>query len=225
MPGRKVPLINDQIYHVLNRSISRQPAFVSKRDFERALEITRYYQNQNIPMRYSRFLTLSNDRRREVLESLAKEEHFLVEIISYCFMPNHFHFILKQISDGGISQFMKNWTDSYTRYFNVKNKRNGPLFQGRFKAVRVESNEQLLHLSRYIHLNPYSSFVVKTPEELEAYPYSSFLEHLGKSQFSLCNKEIIQEQFKNSQNYKAFVLDQADYQKRLEKIKHLLLEE
>lgn len=139
-------------------------------------------------------------------------------------MPNHFHFLLKQVEEEGTSKFMSNFTNSYTRYFNVKNKRNGPLFQGKFKAIRIETDEQLLHLSRYIHLNPYSSYVVKTLKDLEKYPSSSFPEYLGKSQTSLCSKEIILGQFKNLNLYKKFVFDQADYQRRLEKIKHLILE-
>lgn len=224
MPGRKIPLITNQFYHVLNRGISFQPTFTTKRDFQRAIEVMRYYQNKKLPLRYSQFLALSNEKRNQILENLAKEKQFLVDIITFCLMPNHFHFILKQVKEEGISKFMSNFTNSYTRYLNVKNKRNGPLFQGKFKAIRVETNEQLLHLSRYIHLNPYSSYVIKTPKDLEKYPYSSFLEYLGKSQISFCSKETVLDQFKNTKSYKKFVFDQADYQRRLEGIKHLVLE-
>jgi len=224
MPGRKIPLVTGQIYHVLNRGISGQTTFVNKRDYNWAFEILRYYQNIKAPLRYSVFLTLANDKRKKILENLAKEKKFLVEIIAYCFMPNHFHFLLKQLEEDGISRFMRFWADSYTRYFNVKYKRNGPLFQGRFKAIRVESDNQLIHLSRYIHLNPFSSFVVKSLSGLEVYPYSSFLEFLGKTQSSVCAKEIVLCQFKNAESYKNFVFDQANYQRELERIKHLLLE-
>lgn len=224
MPGRKVPLITDQIYHVLNRGISDQLTFITRRDFSRAFEILRYYQNIKVPSRYSIFLTLASDRRKEILENLAREKQFLVEIIAYCFMPNHFHFLLKQLEENGISRFMRYWTDSYTRYFNVKHKRAGPIFQGRFKAVRVESGDQLAHLSRYIHLNPFSSFVVKSLPELEVYPYSSFLEFLDRTQFLVCAKEIVLSQFKSAESYKNFVFDQANYQRKLEQVKHLVLE-
>ena len=224
MPGRKVPLVNNQIYHVLNRGAALQPTFKTKRDFYRAIETIRYYQNKEVSLRYARFILLSNERRKEILESLSKEKQFLVEIISYCLMPNHFHFILKQIEEDGISKFMGNFSNSYTRYFNVKNKRNGSLFQGKFKAIRVETDEQLIHLSRYIHLNPYSSYVVKTLKELEKYFYSSFPEYLGKSEVAFCNKEIVLDQFENLESYKKFVFNQADYQRELQKIKHLTLE-
>lgn len=225
MPGRKIPLVTDQVYHVLNRGIALQPTFTTKRDLQRVIEVMRYYQNEKPPLRYSQFLALSNKRRKQILENLAKKKQFLVEIIAYCLMPNHFHFMLKQVKENGISKYMSNFTNSYTRYLNVKNKRNGPLFEGKFKAIRVETDEQLLHLSRYIHLNPYSSYVIKNLKDLEKYPYSSFLEYLGKSQTNFCSKEIILGQFKNLKSYKKFVFDQADYQRELEKIKHLSLEE
>lgn len=224
MPGRNIPLITDEFYHVLNKGISLQPSFISKRDFQRAIEVVRYYQSEEPPLRYSQFLALSNENRKQILENLAKEKQFLVEIIAFCLMPNHFHFLLKQVKEGGISKFMSNFTNSYTRYLNVKNERNGPLFQGKFKAIRVETDEQLLHLSRYIHLNPYSSYVIKGIKDLEKYTYSSFLEYLGNSQTSFCSKEIVLDQFKNCKSYQKFVFDQADYQRKLEGIKHLTLE-
>lgn len=225
MPGRKIPLITAQVYHVLNRGISLQPTFVSRKDYRRAIEVLRYYQNGKPPLRYSQFLTLTNERRKQILDGLSEKREFLVEIIAYCLMPNHFHFLIKQLKEVGISKFMSNFTNSYTRYFNVKNKRNGPLFEGKFKAIRIETDEQLLHLSRYIHLNPYSSYVVKTLKDLKNYAFSSFSEYLGNSEVNMCSKEIVLGQFINVESYKKFVFDQADYQRALEKIKHLALEE
>ena len=90
-------------------------------------------------------------------------------MVTLLFKVNHLHLILRQLADNGISKFMANLSDSYVSCFNVKHKRKGPLFQGRFKAITVESDEQLIHLSRYIHLNPYTSYVVKTIPELFSY--------------------------------------------------------
>ncbi len=225
MPGRKIPLITDNFYHVLNRGVASQPTFKTKRDFSRAIETLRYYQNENFPLRYAQFIVISQKKRMEIREELTEAKEFLAEIIAFCFMPNHFHLILKQKIDNGISKFMSNFTNSYTRYFNFKNKRIGPLFQGKFKAVRIETAAQLLHVSRYIHLNPYSSYVVKSFKELKNYPYSSFPEYLGKSQIEICSKEIIFDDVDDILSYKKFIFDQADYQRRLEEIKHLLLEE
>jgi len=223
MPGRDIPLINNQIYHVINRGIASQPVFLSRNDYLRATEIISYYQNQNPPLRYSFFLRLSPERKAEILNQLGSEKKFLVEIIAYCLMPNHFHFLLKQTKENGISLFLSNITNSYTRYLNTKKERVGPLFQGKFKAIRIETEEQLLHLSRYIHLNPYSSCLVKNLDDLFNYPYSSLSEYLNPKNLSFCTKDTILENFKTN-SYKQFVSDQADYQKRLEEIKHLVLE-
>jgi len=132
--------------------------------------------------------------------------------------------LLKQTEEDGISSFIGILMNSYTRYFNTKNGKVGPIFQGRFKAVRVESDEQLLHLSRYIHLNPYSSHILNKPEDLLNYYFSSFPEYLRKIKSNYCSKELVLGNFKSREKYKEFVFDQADYQRNLEKIKHLALE-
>jgi len=80
-----------------------------------------------------------------------------IELIAYCLMPNHFHFLLRQANKDGIDKFIKSLSTRYTMYFNKKHKRVGKLYQGVYKAVLVESESQLLHLSRYIHLNPKKS--------------------------------------------------------------------
>jgi putative transposase len=221
MPGRLIPIATNEIYHVFNRGVASQPIFFGKRDYDRAVESFLYYKNINLSLKYSRFLSLPIKERSELLEKLAKEKNFLVEIISYCFMPNHFHFLLRQIRDDGIAKFIGNFTNSYTRYLNTRLERAGPLFTGKFKAVRIETQEQLLHVSRYIHLNPYTSFVVKSIEGLKDYPHSSFPEYLNNAKSSFYNRNIIISEFKNFKSYKQFVFDQADYQRTLNNIKHL----
>lgn len=224
MPGRGVPLVNDEIYHVVNRGIASQPIFFNKKDYERKIATISYYQHASPPLRYSFFIRLPKDRRLEIIEKFKKKGDILVEIIAYCLMPNHLHLLLKQKSNNGISSFMSNISNSYTRYLNVKNKRFGPIYQGKFKAVRIETDEQLLHVQRYIHLNPYSSHVVRDIEELEKYPYFSLSEYLDKSYLDLCNKELVLGFFKNKKAYKKFIYNQADYQRKLDDIKHLTLE-
>jgi len=119
---------------------------------------------------------------------------------------------------------MSNVWNSYTRYFNIKRKRVGPVFQGVFKAVRIQDDNQFLHVQRYIHLNPYSSFLVKNWEELAKYPYSSLSEYLDIGEKNVCNKELTKGFFKSVEDYKKFVFNQADYQRSLEKVKHLTFE-
>lgn len=224
MPGREVPLVTNQFYHVLNRGVGSQPIFLGKKDYLRMREAAFYYQNQKPALSYSHFLRLPTKERAEFFKKLQTQSKFLVEIIALCLLPNHFHLLLKQANDNGISLFMANLTNSYTRYFNTKNERTGHLFQGKFKAVMIETDEQLLHVSRYIHLNPYSSYLVKNFNQLNIYPYSSLPEYLGLSSTNFFQKEIILDQFKSISAYKKFVFDQADYQRSLEQIKHLALE-
>ncbi|PIY66462.1 hypothetical protein COY91_00005, partial [Candidatus Shapirobacteria bacterium CG_4_10_14_0_8_um_filter_39_15] len=224
MPGRNIPLVTNEIYHIFNRGVASQPVFLDKRDFNRARESLFYYQNRIVPVRYSKFLTINAYDRLSLLKELSDKKDFWVEIIADCLMPNHFHLILKQVTENGISKFIANFTNSYTKYSNTKNERNGPIFQGKFKAVRVETNEQLLHLSRYIHLNPYTSFVVKSLRDLENYEFSSLPEYLRLVKTNFFSKEIVLDNFKGKSSYWSFVFDQADYQRKLEEIKHLTLE-
>ena len=139
-------------------------------------------------------------------------------------MPNHIHLLLKQVTDNGITDFMWKVSDSYTHYFNIKKSRKVPLFEGRFKSVRIESEQQLLHVSRYIHLNPYSSGLVKKISELKDYAYSSLPEYFGLIKNGICQKDIVLSYFKKPGSYKDFIVGQADYQRELEILKHVILE-
>lgn len=178
-----------------------------------------FYRFASLPIKLSQFLVLGNNRRQEIFNQIDKGDT-LVDIICYCLMPNHFHFLLQQKQENGISKFLSNFQNSYTRYFNTKRERTGPLFLDQFKAVRVETDEQLLHLSRYIHLNPYTSYVVKNITQLESYQWSSLTDYLeGKDE--LCAKEIVLDFFKKPEDYKKFIFDQADYQRDLKLIEHL----
>ncbi|MBI4990582.1 transposase [Candidatus Gottesmanbacteria bacterium] len=135
-------------------------------------------------------------------------------------MPTHFHFTLKQEMDNGIRQFIQRLSNSYAHYFNLKSQTKGPVFEGNFKAVRVETDEQLFHLSRYIHLNPVTGYLVEKPED---YHYSSYLIYLGKEKSNIVDPRMIIANI-SRENYQKFVLDQKDYQRKLSYIKHLLLE-
>lgn len=223
MPARKTPLVTGEIYHVFNRGIAKQPTFTDLREHKRAIKIIDYYRLDSPPVKLSRYLTLPKDAQ-DLVTSRLQDLSELVEIYAFCLMPNHFHFLLKQIASNGISRFLAQFQNSYTRYFNTKHERDGALFLDQFKSVRVESEEQLTHVSRYIHLNPYSSFVVKTIEDTLNYPWSSLPEYIsGQSKF--CCTDLVLSQFKDRESYKSFVLDRADYQKKLEIIKHLLIED
>ncbi|HVZ11767.1 MAG TPA: transposase [Patescibacteria group bacterium] len=213
MPTRIVPLVNGEYYHVFNRGVARMPIFLTNRDYERFKNTFTYYK---YPHKFAKFsVSFSKDE-------LIKSSENIIEIVSYCLMPNHFHFLLKQTKDNGIMNFIRMTTISYAKYFNIKRKRKGPLFEGQFKVVHVESNEQLLHLSRYIHLNPIVSHVIN---DLDLFKWSSYLEYLQKTSEVICANEIILDQFKSIDSYEKFVLDHKEYGEKLENIKHLILEE
>ena len=138
-------------------------------------------------------------------------------------MPNHFHFLVRQLSANGISTFMSRLQNSYARYYNIKQKRLGPLFQSRFKAVLVESEEQLIHVSRYVHLNPFSSSVVKDLKELREYKWSSLTEYLTQIP-EICELKVLSSILGSPDKYWQFIANQADYQKKLDQNKHLIIE-
>lgn len=223
MPGRITPLITDEIYHIYNRGNNRQTTFLNKRDYQRAILSLKYYRFTIPPVSLSRLLGLESSMQEDILKSLNKENNVLIQIICYCLMPNHFHLILKQQVDNGIPKFLSNFQNSYTRYFNTRHERDGSLFLDQFKAVRVETDEQLVHLSRYIHLNPYTGYVVKSLKELEEYPYSSYSGYLKGDEEGM-NSDLVLNLFKDRKQYKQFVADQADYQRELKIIEHLAIE-
>jgi len=226
MPGRIFPLVTDEIYHVYNRGVVRLPTFLTTRDYRRFLNTIHYYINASPKLSYSKFLQLTLEKRDSTIKMLINNQSNLIELIAYCLMPNHFHLLVKQKQENGISIYMSNILNSYTRYFNTKNiDRHGHVFEGRFKAKRIESDEQLVHVIRYIHLNPYTGYVIKTLDELEEYAYSSLGVYLQKRNDINLNKEFLDENFKSNEDLKKFTYDQADYQRKLDQIKHLTLED
>jgi len=216
MPIRKNPLVTDEIYHIFNRSIAGYQIFNSSKNYSRFMETLIYYTYAIQDCKYSEF------KKTNIPISLQNISNVkLINIIAYCIMPTHFHLIVKQLSDNGISKAINLAQLSYSKYFNKINNRKGPLWESRFKNVRVENDDYLLHLTRYIHLNPVSSDIVSFPEEWE---YSSYREYLNieKIDKKVCVFSNLIEIIPES--YKKFVIDRIDYQKKLEKIKHLLME-
>lgn len=213
MPYKQAVFANGEYYHIFNRGVEKRQIFLVKRDYQRFLETLIYYQNVNPPVRFS-FSQMSSAPKRS-------REKKLVEIICYTLMPTHFHLLLRQVVENGITTLVSKISNSYTKFFNTKYKRVGSLFSGPFKAVRIEDDEQLLHVNRYIHLNPLIDFLIK---DLRFYPYSSYLEYLSISQTKICDKEPIFSHFKSISDYENFVLDREDYGRKIKQIERVLLE-
>lgn len=214
MPYRIIPFVNGEYYHIYNRGLEKQLVFSGTRDYSRFLQTLFYYQIQNPKPRFSIYQV----SKLFPVDPTKK----IINIVGYCLMPNHFHLLIKQLQDGGISEFMRRSIHSFTKYRNIKYARQGSVFQGMFKAVLVESEEQLLHLSRYIHLNPLVSLLTK---DLKLYPWSSYGSYIGLNNDKDAAKEDILKFFKTPKDYEKFVLDQADYGRTLELIKHTAIDD
>lgn len=211
MPSRPVPFINGQIYHIYNRGSEKRWIFEDLRCYNRFLKTAKYYQYSGPKPRFSTYI-----KNSRIINSSKN-----VEILAYCLMPNHYHLLIRQLKDNGISDMVSRLANSYTKYFNSRFKRVGALFQGEFKAVLIEDDEQLIHVSRYIHLNPVVGYLAKKPYD---YTWSSFNEYTKKTT-GICSTELILDLTGSPEKYEQFVLDQIDYATTLEKLKHQLFDE
>lgn len=200
------------VYHIFNRGVDKRTIFLDEEDYHLFLYYLYIYLTplEKVLRRYHTLpIRLFN-------KNVAKD----VDLLAYCLMPNHFHLLAKQKGEKGVSLVMKQLSNAYTQYFNHKYKRQGSLFEGAFKAVRIATDEQLTHTSRYIHLNPVVANLSKEPE----YQWSSYKEYVDETTSKLCNTKPVIDLFASVYSYKKFIHDQKDYAKRLGEIKHLTIE-
>lgn len=185
MPQRKPIFFQNGYFHVYNRGHNKQKIFLHYKD-------------------YVRYLL----RLKEYLEKHP------ITLLCYCLMPNHIHLILRQDSEEPIDVFIHRLHTAYTMFFNKKYERVGSVFQSRFKAKCIETDEYLLHGSRYVHINPIELLRPQGPalnSQLTKYPWSSYQEYTQPSSslpISLCDTSIILNYFKKEnkqQSYKQFV--------------------
>ena len=213
---RDIDFVEGEIYHIFTRGVEKRTIFED--DFERYRFAALLFYLNDISGRPARV-----DRKigeNSVLTNLDNEP--VVEILAWCLMPNHFHLLLKEITNGGISAFMHRLQVSHALYFNIKHKRSGPLFSGKFKAVHVSRDEQFTHVSRYIHLNPLELFDPMWKERgyvedklgaerfLREYKWSSLPEYLGiRDEFApIVDRGPIMEYFdNNSEEYLKFITE------------------
>lgn len=220
---RKETITTGEVYHIFSRSIAEYQIFNTETDFERITQLFKYYQIEN-EMRFSFFRDLvwvKKNGFNKSIEQISEDKDELVQIIAYCLMPTHIHLILKQLKANGISNYMRKVLDGYSRYFNLTHKRKGPLWESKFQNVLVVTDKQLLHLTRYLHLNPVTTHLIDKPED---WAFSSYNEYLGeiKDSRTLCQFDDVLE-IKPS-IYRKFVNDQISYQRELAKIKKLMID-
>lgn len=215
MPARNTirQYTEQAIYHVYNRGLNKMEIFKDDEDYKIFLYYLFIYTAPlaDILIKYPEL-------------NIKLQKHNLsdeVEILTYCLMPNHFHMLIQQSTKDGITKLLKQLTNAYTRYFNTKYDRSGPLFQGRYKAGHIPTDELLLHTSRYIHLNP---FVAGITSNIRNDRWTSFNDYMKPQTSSFVHTKLILSFFKSPKEYEVFVLNHKDYARRLNLIKHLLLE-
>ena len=177
-----------------NRGVDKRNVFLDGRDFDRFLQgLDEFNTREPFGGLYARFLIEFSKRRRPTSRI---DYEKLVDVVCYCLNPNHFHLLLRQLVDGGVSEFLKR-LGGYTKYFNCRYKRSGVLFQGKSKVTHIESNEQLLHTSAYINLNGLVHRLKKSASR------SSWSQYVDLTE-GICETDIILSQFKSIQEYKNF---------------------
>ena len=193
-------------YHIFNRGVERRDVFLNDSDYKRFLFLLFILQGDVFFNHISRLATDFGQHSMSAIKDIRKEieRARMVELVAFALMPNHFHLILRELRDNGVSKFMQRLGNSYTKYFNIKNERAGHLFSSRFHSRLIDTNEYLLHLSSYIHKNPRELAGLKNKEHF--YPWSSFQDYIKENRWgSFLKKAIIFEQFQNPQEYWHFV--------------------
>lgn len=215
---QKPTFVGDQIYHVYNRGVEKRTIFEDEKDYFRFMH-NLFEFNDSAPAgkfsdkKLDKIKTSTKDKLAEVAPPNVKKRELLVEILAFCLMPNHYHLILKQKKDKGIVDFMRKIGTGYSMYFNQKNERVGSLFQNRFKATVVDTDQYFLQLSRYIHLNPIG---IITDQEnptwptkykfLKQYRWSSLPDYLNINNFaSITSRDLLNGFFQNQDDHKTFL--------------------
>lgn len=191
---------SESFYHLYNRGVAKQNIFLDDQDYKVFLSYLKTY------------LCAPAQTEAEAPSRKLKNFFSLIKLLAYCLMPNHFHLLIWQKEIDGISSFMHSLLTKYSLYFNRKYQRVGPVFQGKLKGVTVQTENQFLYLSKYIHRNPLD---LTSRPGLEVYSYSSYRNYLGVINQTWVDTSDILSYFSKSRlgnSYKAFVeeLDERD---------------
>ncbi len=211
---RKTNFSINEYYHLFNRGNSKQKIFHDKKDYERFIKML-FLANSN-----------TNFKFRDVSKNPFKTERGeqLVAIGTYCLMPNHFHLLVTELEDNGISKFMQKITTAYSMYYNIKYKRTGGLFEGRYKSEHLYEDRYLKYIFSYIHLNPIKLIQKdwrdngikdkkKTLAYLEQYEYSSYIDYRDEDRIekTILNKNNFPEYFTSPNKFNKEILDWITY--------------
>jgi putative transposase len=226
---RKIIIVPNEYYHILNRGNNKQTIFFNNADRNRSLLSILLFQSplviKNMDRVVKEFVQNPVLHSREIDDEMINEiiSNRYVELVCFTLMPNHFHLLIREVEEGGIAKYMHRLQISYTRYFNIKNNKTGHHFQGNYKAVHVVDNNQLLYLSTYIHRNSNEISSWKNKEGL--YPWSSLQDYVDVNRWGdILKRDIILEQFKSSKEYRKFVDNSSAKTSRYLDIEQLLEE-
>jgi putative transposase len=175
MPKRGDVFIKGYYYHIYNRVVDGLKLFYNPDNFEYCLKLVKRY-----------------------------SKRYCVGVIAYCLMPNHYHFLLQQQSEIPLSLFIGSVFNAYVQAVNKHQKRKGTIFESRFKYVLIDNENYIVHLCRYIHLNPSNAGLVQRPED---WPFSNHLEWVNRRSGTLKDDAFIKERFSQPQDYERFVND------------------
>lgn len=213
---RKDPFITGEYYHIYNRGIDKRVIFKLKGDYERFIMLL-YLANSEESFRIDNLVNNQNKKYFDILK--IKKEKSIVSIGAWCLMNNHFHILVRQDVDGGITKFMRKLGVGYSMFFNIKYQRKGALFGGLFKARLVGNDDNYLRqLFAYIHLNPleiefpdWRDSLNKSSSDmknfLESYKYSSYQDYVGEDRIenSILGKDNFPDYFHSKQSFMEFV--------------------
>ena len=186
-----------EFYHVYNRGVDKRNIFSDTRDMDRFLRSMRLF-NSDKPIGSiyrASFLLSGPTAQLEVNDKL-------VNVVAYCLNPNHYHLIVEQLIDGGVSEFMKRLGGGYAQYFNEKNNRSGALFQGKYRYKHIDSDSYLRHLSVYVNLNfKVHQLSCRTAKS----SYEQYLKDTaGVNDYVVENREIVLEHFETKRAYETY---------------------
>jgi putative transposase len=206
MTLRKTNLAEGEIYHIYNRGVDKRDIFMEDEDRLRFIHDLYEFNDKNPAIVLNDYI--KKVRKNGFLEVGLPEirrqsRDKLVEILAYCLMDNHYHLLVRQNAENGITEFMRKIGTGYTNYFNNKYERNGVLFQGKFKSVHINNDSYLMYLPIYIHFNPLDYLFKEWREKkildykkainfLNNYRWSSYLDYIGQKNFpSLIKKDFL----------------------------------
>jgi len=247
MPVRKEKLLNNEIYHIVVRGVSDSLIFKDISDYYRGIfSIYEFNDLRPVEIRERREerarlkkLEKVNGSPSSVANSVANDNRDpLVEILAFCFMPNHIHLLLKQIKDNGITKFMRKVETGYAKYFRKRYEEMGKgyVFQGRFQSAHIEKDEYLMTVFAYIHANPASLIEPKWKEFginnsdkvinfLKDYKWSSYADYIGGKNFpSVTKRNFITELIGSEENCKDFIENYIRYKEKNKSFSELYLE-